>query len=91
MTTTINSSSHSLNSPLSKFGYLVQRWRTKHDVSQEQLAELLNINKETLQRWENGTTTPINPRMVERAIRDIERDIVYERMHQVPNPNTLVY
>lgn len=73
------------------FGQLLKKWRTRNDVSQDELAVQLGVNKESIQLWENGKREPANLRLVERAIRDVERDITYQRLNGSANPRKLVY
>jgi DNA-binding transcriptional regulator YiaG len=48
-------------------------WRAKRKLSQADLAELLPINKRTLQQWEQGRGAP--PVFFERALRDLDRQL----------------
>lgn len=40
------------------FGEKLQTLRRKHALSQEQLAEQLNVSRQALSKWENGTSMP---------------------------------
>jgi len=36
----------------------IKQFRTKHQLSQRQLADLLKVNYRTVSRWENGDREP---------------------------------
>jgi len=41
-----------------KIGKFISQKRKEKNLTQEQLAELLNINNRTISRWENGKNMP---------------------------------
>lgn len=43
----------------------LQKLRKEHNYSQEQLADLLNVSRQTISKWENGTITPTTDRLQE--------------------------
>ena len=51
----------------------IAKFRNKHKLSQADLAELLEMSKRTLQKWEQGAGEP--PVFFFRALRDVEREL----------------
>lgn len=43
-------------------------------LSQKQMAAKLGVHWNTYARWERGQLDPANPTMLERAVRDVERE-----------------
>ncbi|MBQ8842273.1 MAG: helix-turn-helix transcriptional regulator, partial [Ruminiclostridium sp.] len=41
-----------------KLGENLKKYRTKHELTQEQLANVLGVSAQAVSRWENGTTYP---------------------------------
>lgn len=41
-----------------KLGENLKKFRTKHELTQEQLADVLGVSAQAVSRWENGTTYP---------------------------------
>lgn len=55
-------------------GRQIRVWRTHLGLSQAEAARLLGTSQARLSRWESGE--PIgNPTMLERAMRDLEREL----------------
>ncbi len=44
-----------------KIGESIKRLRTKHNMTQERLAEYLNVSYQTISKWENGISLPSVP------------------------------
>ncbi len=39
-------------------GEMIRKLRKEHDLTQEELAERLNISGQAVSKWENGTSLP---------------------------------
>lgn len=50
-------------------------FRTKHNLSQTELARLLPVNVRTLQDWESTRGRDRVPPFLPRALRDLEREL----------------
>jgi transcriptional regulator with XRE-family HTH domain len=50
---------------------MIDKFLTKHNITQYRLAKLLNVTQTTIARWrENG---PANPTIMELALKELER------------------
>lgn len=45
----------------------LQQLRKEHHLSQEQLADLMKVSRQTISKWENGTAVPSTERLHELA------------------------
>ena len=43
---------------MSKIGEYIRRWRKEQKLTQKQMADLLFVNKASIQHWEKGITDP---------------------------------
>lgn len=67
-------------------GENIQKLRREARLSQEELAEKIGVSRQTVAKWENGTTVPdIHACMAMSDLFDISLDtLAFERKH--PNP-----
>lgn len=59
-------------------GEQLRTWRTKHNLTQLQLAELLGTTANTIARWERGETTIQHPKILELALKSLKKNKPYK-------------
>ncbi len=52
----------------------VKAWREQHQLTQRELANLLDLDPQTISRWERGVKQP-RGRVLELALRALDQDL----------------
>ena len=50
---------------VNEFSERIKKLRKEHNLTQEELAEKVNVNRTTVAKWENGSLIPLNDTLVE--------------------------
>ena len=69
-------------------GQIIKRLRKERNLTQEELAEQLNVSAQAISKWENGTSMPDISQVVPIAnFFEISTDILFSRNVQENNQN----
>jgi ribosome-binding protein aMBF1 (putative translation factor) len=63
-----------------RLGKAIASERTARELTQEQLAEMLGVEQETISRFERGTTLPPLPRLIQLGVCAADRNWGGERL-----------
>ena len=72
---------HPNRSKIKEWPAYIKLFRARHDLSQVQLAEKLQVDETTVQRWESGECKPAP--YLKRALRDLKQEM-FNRLHYNP-------
>lgn len=56
-------------------GQQLEQWRKLHNLTQSKLGKYLNISQVTISRWENSVFPIEHGKILELALKQVERDI----------------
>jgi transcriptional regulator with XRE-family HTH domain len=56
-------------------GEELRAWRESARLSQVELGRLLGVHPQQIYKWESGNSGIVHPRIMERALRDVAREL----------------